>query len=246
MRINKKWSILVGLALGLVACSDMALDENEAIGMPSDFDLQEYVKINPDVKYQQIRKDLMDHGFYNQARLDTIKRSFMTVDSELVIVDDGAMPPAGAKPARAARDSAQARVDADNAEFLKDTALAHKVFSVYVGFADSLWKGVDSLNADEKKAMFEFNKQQVGAPNVKEDKDFLEKFSFDEDLMFQHYLLLGALEGRAYRYCTKDDKMTTPFGKVKPDTLGSSPIMLDYSAGRFCYDSKKEQKYLIQ
>lgn len=246
MRINKKWSILVGLALGLAACSDMAVEEGEAVGMPSDFDLEEYIKINPDVKYQQVRKDLMDHGFYNQARLDTAKRAFITPDSVVVIVLEGTTPPTGSKLAKEARALAQANINADNDAFLKDSALVHKVFSTYVGFADSLWKGVDSLNSDEKTAIFEFNKQQTGEPSVKEDKEFLEKFVYDEDLMTQHYLLLGLLEGRAYRYCTQNDKKSTPISKFVPDTLGKAPIMLDYSAGRFCYDSKSDRKYLIQ
>jgi hypothetical protein len=235
---------VLGLALGLMACSDLGVEKNEAIGMPADFSLEEYIKINPDVKYQQIRKDLMDHGYYNKARLDTAKKAVMMPDSTIVV--DYVDFPSGAKLAKDARKAAQANIDADNEEFLTDTALVHKVFSLYVGFADSLWAGVDSLDSDEKTAILEFNKQQTGKPSVKEDKEYLEKFAFDEDLMFNHYLLLGVLEGRAYRYCKKGESKSMPIEKVVPDTLGTKPFMLDYSAGRFCYDSTSAQKYLIQ
>ena len=244
MRMNGKIVAVLGLALGLMACSDLGVGENEAVGMPADFSLDEYIKINPDVKYQQIHKDLVDHSYYNKARLDTVQKAVMMPDSTIVV--DYESFPAGAKLARDARKAAQANVDADNEEFLKDTALVHKVFSVYIGFADSTWPGVDSLDSDQKAAIFGFNKQQTGAPNVKEDKEYLEKFEFDEDLMFNHYLLLGTLEGRAYRYCKKGESKSTPIDKFVPDTLGSAPIMLDYSAGRFCYDSTSAQKYLIQ
>ena len=246
MRISKKIGACLSLALGLVACSDMGIDETEATGLPDDYSLEKYLELNPDIKYQQARKDLKDHGFYNQARLDTIKKAFITPEGEIVIVAEGTMPPTGAKIAKDARAAAQANMNADNEAFLADSAFAHKVFSTYVGFADSLWKGVDSLDSDEKAAMFEFNKQQTGKPNLKEDKAFLEKFPYDESLMEQHYLLLGSLEGRAYRYCTKSDKKSTPFSKVVPDTLGSAPAMLVYSAWRFCYDSKTNQKYVVK
>lgn len=233
--------IASSLLLGLTACSDMAVDENEAIGMPSDFSVSEYVKINPDVKYQQIRKDLMDNFFYNKARQDSSKSAWLLEDGSVVISET---MPAGGSFANDVRKAAKDAIEADNEAFLADTALAHEVFSKYIGFDDSLW--VEELDPDVKTAICEFNKQQTGAPDVKEDKAFLKNFSFNEDLMANHYLMLGTLEGRAYRYCTKSDNLSTTFAEVVPDTLGSAPFMLDYSANRFCYDSTSAQKYIIQ
>ena len=246
----RKKNLYFGLLISgmvMVACSDMGVDKDEAIGLPSDYSLEEYLAINPDIKYQQVKRDLEVNQFYNPDRFDSASNSYYVYEG-----DDSVFVIAPAKPensefARDARAKANEDINADNKEFLKDSALVKEVFVTYLGFPDSLWKGLDSLDKDMRTIVCLFNKQQKGPPNSKEDRAYLENFKYNERLLEMHYLVLGAMEGRAYRYCTNQDSRSKKMSAAVPDTIvDNSATMLDYRNYRFCFDSKKNEKYLIQ
>jgi len=246
----RKKTLYFGLLISgmiVAACSDMGVDEDVAVGLPSDYSLEEYLAINPDIKYQQVKKDLADNQFYNVDRFDSANNSYMVAEG-----DDSVFVIAPARPdnsnfAKEARAKANASILDDNENFLSDTALVKEVFLTYLGFADSLWKGADSLDKDMRSALCLFNKQQKGAPNSAEDRAFLENFKYNERLLEKHYLFLGAMEGRAYRYCNQSDSRSLKMESAVPDTISAnSSTMLDYRSFRFCYDSTSAQKYLIQ
>ena len=245
-----KKNLYLGLlisGMAVVACSDMGVDESEAFGFPSDYSLAEYLTINPDIKYQQVKKDLADNQYYNVDRFDSANNSYMVAEGDDSVFVIAPARPENSNFAKEARAKASADIQADNKNFLSDTALVKEVFLVYLGLADSLWKGADSLDKDMRNALCQFNKQQKGAPNSAEDRAFLENFKYNETLFEKHYLLLGSMEGRAYRFCTASDSRSAGIASVVPDTItDNSATMLDYRAFRFCYDSTSAQKYLIQ
>lgn len=233
------------ISLSFLACSDMAVDSADAVGLPSDFTIASYQELNPDVLYAQIRRDLSKR---NQVRLDSTNKLYHNAETgELVITSDS--PPTGFSndsTAKAIRAKAKANYDADNAAFLADEKFVKEIFIRYLGIDSSLWLGLDSLNSEQKSLLYTFNLQQQGKPNLEADKQYLENFQFDEDLIKKHYLLLGLLEGRPYRYC---DGLSTgnPISKVVPDTIKNQlPYMPDYSAHRFCLNENEGLVYVIK
>lgn len=241
----------------LVACSDMAVNENEALNAPSDFVLADYLAINKDIRAEQVLADLKKNKYYNAGRMDSLG-AMNKVDKEgeiCFVYEKGVCEgfKAGTE-AKKARDLAKADTAKDNAAFLSDVELVRMVFTDFIGFNDSLWNphvdstGVlDSIDSDIKAAVLRFNRQQIGAPNTAEDRKYLEEFTYDESLFEKHYLLIGIQDGRAYRYCNASDSRTLPFADVVPDTIrGSGPFALDYSARAFCYDSTNATVYSIK
>src|SRR5574344_1827243 len=222
------------------ACSDMSADSDEIAAIqagtatqtisdyPADFNTSVYSELNQDIAYEQILADLRNNGYYNPARMDSMS----------------AVTSAGT-PDTAVRNPAKAPYAADNAVFLSDTAFAHKVF-LMAGYSDSLWKGGDSLNSEQKKYILRFNRQQTGLPSLEEDRNYIPLFAFDSSLIKQHYLFIGAMNGRPYRYCTESSEMGMEKSELTPDTLKATAKILSYSAYRFCYDRNSGKSYAIK
>ena len=240
-------SILLCLGLGITACSDMSVDSDDTVVgtsnpdpsaqivddmfvLPADFKLDEYVEINPDVKYIQIVQELKKQ---NAAFLDSMK---MTSDS--IKQEDGTMVPIATV--------MKERYAADTSAFIhEDTAFTHKVF-LMAGYSEDLWVSADSLNSEQRGFLVRFNKIQSGEPSIKEDKDFVLKFDYDEDLMAPHFLTFGRLEGRPYRYCKGASEIGLLKSEVIPDTLGLRPRIMDYNAHLFCLNKEDGLVYSIK
>lgn len=243
--MNKKVKFaLIGTALLLGACADYSVDSDDMAvktsnagngvhdvtfyQMPSDFDLDTYLALNPDVKYFQIIDRLRNQD--NKPRLDSMLNNETKAD-------------------------ASALFTADNDAFLADEALVKQVF-LMAGYPESMWEGAAALNKEQKAIVLRFNKQQIGgAPNTAEDMDYLKNFQYDPDLYEMHYAAFGILDGRAYRACKSAD-ITIPAGNslagktvvskdasIDPtvasivnlaDTLGAKPRIMDYSSYYFC------------
>lgn len=246
---------LVGAALVMGACADYSVDSDDMMvktsnpgngtrdiayyALPEDYDLDTYLKLNPDVKYYQIINKLRTQD--NKPRLDSMQNAETKVE-------------------------ATALYTADNDAFLADEALAKKAF-LMAGYSESMWPGSEALDKEQKAVILRFNKQQIGgAPNSADDKAYIDNFQYDPELYEMHYAAFGILEGRAYRKCEKND-ITIPAGyanagktvvskeesDAKPlvtivnlaDTLGARPRMMDYSAYYFCKNEADGQTYPI-
>lgn len=237
------------------ACADYSVDSDDMMvktsnagngtrdiayyALPEDYDLDAYLKLNPDVKYYQIINKLRNQD--NKPRLDSMQNAETKVE-------------------------ATALYNADNDAFLADEALAKKAF-LMAGYSESMWAGSEALNKEQKAVILRFNKQQIGgAPNSADDKAYIDNFQYDPELYLMHYAAFGILEGRAYRSCAKND-ITIPAGyanagktvvskeesDAKPlvtivnlaDTLGARPRMMDYSAYYFCKNESDGRTYPI-
>lgn len=237
------------------ACADYSVDSDDMMvktsnagngtrdiayyALPEDYDLDTYLKLNPDVKYYQIINKLRNQD--NKPRLDSMQDAATKTD-------------------------ATALYTADNDAFLADEALAKKAF-LMAGYSESMWSGSEALDKEQKAVILRFNKQQIGgAPNSADDKAYIDNFQYDPELYEMHYAAFGILEGRAYRKCDKND-ITIPAGyanagktvvskeesDAKPlvtivnlaDTLGARPRMMDYSAYYFCKNEADGLTYPI-
>lgn len=235
---------IVGMALCMAACSDMSVDPSDQaiktsnpvmnvrsevmFAAPEDFDLETYLTINPDVKYNQIIRAVRT---LNKPRLDSMK-----ITSDSVTTAEGETITVGK--------FATAAYNADIEEFLSDSAFAHRVF-LMAGYGDDLWQAVDSLNSEQKKMMARFNVQQAGAPSVAADKKFIDEFQYDEELLAPHYVTFGILEGRPYRYCAAKE-MGVLKSEAPLDTIGKRPFIVDYSANLFCLNKDDGLVYTIK
>lgn len=237
---------LVGTALLFGACADYSVDSDDMMvktsnagngehdiayyAMPEDYDLDTYLKLNPDVKSFQIVDRLRNQD--NKPRLD----SMASADAEV-------------------KAAATERYNADNDAFLADESLMKKAF-LLAGYQESMWPGLEELNKEQKAVLLRYNKQQIGgAPNSADDKAYIDNFQYDVELYDMHYAAFGVLDGRAYRNCTKND-ITIPAGYANAgktvvskqesiakevasivnlaDTLGAKPRIMDYSSYYFC------------
>ena len=237
------------------ACADYSVDSDDMMvktsnagngtrdiayyALPADYNLDTYLKLNPDVKYYQIINMLRIRD--NKPRLDSMQNEETKAD-------------------------ATARYDADNEAFLADEALAKKAF-LMAGYPESMWSGAADLDKEQKSVILRYNKQQIGgAPNAAQDLDYINNFQYDSELYDMHYAVFGIPEGRPYRVCAAAD-ITIPAGRpqagktVVPkeqavdkslasivnlaDTLGAKPRMMDYSAFYFCKNEKDGFTYPI-
>ena len=253
--MNKKVKFaLIGTALVLGACADYSVDSDDMAvktsnagngvhdvtfyKMPSDFDLDTYLSLNPDVKYFQIIDRLRNQD--NKPRLDSMANNDTKAE-------------------------ATALYNADNEAFLADEALVKKAF-LMAGYPESMWEGAAELNKEQKSIVLRFNKQQIGgAPSAAEDVAYLDNFVYDPDLYEMHYAAFGILDGRAYRACAAAD-ITIPAGPQAgktvvskaasiekqvativnlADTLGAKPRIMDYSSYYFCQNAADGQIYPI-
>jgi hypothetical protein len=254
--MNKKVKFaLIGTALVLGACADYSVDSGDMAvktsnagngvhdvtfyKMPSDFDLDTYLALNPDVKYFQIIDRLRNQD--NKPRLDSMANNDTKAE-------------------------ATALYNADNEAFLADEALAKKAF-LMAGYPEAMWAGAAELNKEQKAIVLRFNKQQIGgAPSAAEDVAYLDNFVYDPDLYEMHYAAFGILDGRAYRACAAVD-ITIPAGNPQAgktvvskaasiekqvativnlaDTLGAKPRIMDYSSYYFCQNAADGQIYPI-
>ncbi|MDD5943456.1 hypothetical protein [Fibrobacter sp.] len=254
--MNKKVKFaLIGTALVLGACADYSVDSDDMAvktsnagngvhdvtfyKMPSDFDLDTYLSLNPDVKYFQIIDRLRNQD--NKPRLDSMANNDTKAE-------------------------ATALYNADNEAFLADEALVKKAF-LMAGYPESMWEGAAELNKEQKAIVLRFNKQQIGgAPSAAEDVAYLDNFVYDPDLYEMHYAAFGILDGRAYRACAAAD-ITIPAGNPQAgktvvskaasiekqvativnlaDTLGAKPRIMDYSSYYFCQNAADGQIYPI-
>jgi len=231
--MNKKVKAsLVLFSLILGACSDMAASDPD-IGLPADFDVAVYSTLNPDIAYNQILVDLQNNGYYNQPRFDSMTATMLNPATGNQMADT------------ATQHAAKASYAADNNVFISDSAFAHKVF-LMAGYTDSMWKGVDSLNSEQKKYIDRFNKQQVGVPSLSDDMAYIDNFVFDSTLIEQHYLLLGSINGRAYRYCDGVEVGDEKNQDLHAVRVGGAAKIWDYSAFSFCYDSSSGKIYAIK
>jgi hypothetical protein len=254
--MNKKVKFaLIGTALVLGACADYSVDSDDMMvktsnagngtrdiayyALPDDYDLDAYLKLNPDVKYYQIINMLRTQD--NKPRLDSMQNAETKAE-------------------------ATALYNADNDAFLADEALAKKAF-LMAGYSESMWVGSEALNKEQKAVILRYNKQQIGgAPNSAADMAYIDNFQYDSELYQMHYAAFGILEGRPYRVCKPAD-ITIPAGypqagkmvvskvesNAKPlvtivnlaDTLGARPRMMDYSAYYFCKNEADGRDYPI-
>ena len=254
--MNKKVKFaLIGTALVLGACADYSVDSGDMAvktsnagngvhdvtfyKMPSDFDLDTYLSLNPDVKYFQIIDRLRNQD--NKPRLDSMANNDTKAE-------------------------ATALYNADNEAFLADEALVKKAF-LMAGYPEAMWAGAAELNKEQKAIVLRFNKQQIGgAPSAAEDVAYLDNFVYDPDLYEMHYAAFGILDGRAYRACAAAD-ITIPAGNPQAgktvvskaasiekqvativnlaDTLGAKPRIMDYSSYYFCQNAADGQIYPI-
>lgn len=254
--MNKKVKFaLIGTALVLGACADYSVDSDDMAvktsnagngvhdvtfyKMPSDFDLDTYLSLNPDVKYFQIIDRLRNQD--NKPRLDSMANNDTKAE-------------------------ATALYNADNEAFLADEALVKKAF-LMAGYPEAMWAGAAELNKEQKAIVLRFNKQQIGgAPSAAEDVAYLDNFVYDPDLYEMHYAAFGILDGRAYRACAAAD-ITIPAGNPQAgktvvskaasiekqvativnlaDTLGAKPRIMDYSSYYFCQNAADGQIYPI-
>ena len=254
--MNKKVKFaLIGTALVLGACADYSVDSGDMAvktsnagngvhdiayyKMPSDFDIDTYLALNPDVKYFQIIDRLRNQD--NKPRLDSMANNDTKAE-------------------------ATALYNADNEAFLADEALVKKAF-LMAGYPEAMWAGAAELNKGQKAIVLRFNKQQIGgAPSAAEDVAYLDNFVYDPGLYEMHYAAFGILDGRAYRACAAAD-ITIPAGNPQAgktvvskaasiekqvativnlaDTLGAKPRIMDYSAYYFCQNAADGQIYPI-
>ncbi len=235
--MNKKMKLLLAFfSLAFMSCSDIPTNSSDFVvtttnidlavySAPSDFDLETYLKLNPDVKYNQIIMDLKNNSFYNPARLDS-----------MVATKNDAATVAAAK----------ASFEADNLAFLNTDPSFTKQIFIMAGYSDSTWLGVDQLNSEQKKMILRFNRQQNGAPSFQEDSTYILTFKYENELLENHYTMFGLLNGRPYRYCNAASELVLPKSQVVPDTLGKRPFILDYSANVFCFDSTTSSIFAIK
>lgn len=250
---------LVGTALLFGACADYSVDSDDMMvktsnpgngvrdiayyAMPEDYDLETYLKLNPDVKYFQIIDRLRNQD--NKPRLDSMASSEAEVKA-----------------------AATERYNADNEAFLADEALVKKAF-LMAGYPESMWIDAASINSEQKKMVLRYNKQQIGgAPSSADDIAYIDNFQYDPELYEMHYAAFGVLDGRAYRNCSKND-ITIPAGyanagktvaskaisvmknskgknvQLLADTLGAQPYINDFSSYYFCKNEADGQIYPI-
>jgi hypothetical protein len=210
------WLIPVSI---MMACSSMAVDNAIETALPSDFNVTDYALINPDVVSFQVETKIKES---NQKLKD--KGAYSAADSI-----------------------------ADLSAFLTDTSVIKELFDLlgyktndeawdlFISQADSI---KDTIKVDIYKDFFtpynSLNKKPNDDLNIVKE----ELKNVDYSLVSLHYSMFGELNGRAYRYCTKDDKKTVK-QNLNQAKVNAKDIP-DFRPNRYCQDKNSKINYLIK
>lgn len=214
--------ILVSLSslclIGFVACSSMKVEESETRGLPSDFTVADYAKLNPDlVRYQYVDYVLRA----NQPFLDSLM--FNLGDS-------------------LTRVAMKAHMTADTTEYAADLVFAEQVLTTYAGYDRvALPATMDSLDANQRRVYRRYNQIRL---TLAEDKAFLAAFQIDSSLLEVHYEILGQAAGRPYKYCAPGEigELQNRNTQASGDSLG----LPDYRPNTYCLNEADSEVYLIK
>lgn len=145
---NFKILFSIAVASALVGCSSMAVDEDEALNgnLPSDFDVNEYMALHPEL----LRVQIKDFVSLHNANAEAAAREAGLYNEY--------------KAAKAA----------DEAAFEADTATIHKIVTVYAGYTEADWNA--TLSASTKEEVIYAETTDTLAVGVKDKADAEAKF----------------------------------------------------------------------
>jgi hypothetical protein len=136
----------------------------------------------------------------------------------------------------------------ETAKFLADSVALKSIFTDYASFSATYWPGYELfatnlLYADFIKVLF--MNFHICGNSAGDDVAYLSSVSIDSTLISMEYLLIGATEGRAYRYCLEGE------AKVLQDpsqgvVINEAKDEYDYSDSYYCLNEADQQKYLIE
>jgi len=213
-------SILLTSALLLVSCGSMSVDDPNAGALPSDFKVSAYSTLNPDIANYQLRSAVADS---NKARKDSLGSYRDTTIISAV--------------------KSRAEWAADSVEFLSDSSYVRNIFVNYAGYKGSMWKGVDSLDADQMRMVLDFNLQ---GKNVAQNAAWIASFPIDSTLIQLQYELYGQAEGRPYKNCQSGTfgKMQDPTDMTQVTAKSYGQKYPDYRPNTYCYNTADGNIYL--
>lgn len=135
----------------------------------------------------------------------------------------------------------------ETAKFLADSSALKSLFVDYAFFSATYWPGYElfttnALYADFIKVLF--MNFHVCGNTASEDVAYLASVPIDSSLISMEYLLVGATEGRAYRYCLEGEAkiLQNPSQGV---VINEAKGEYDYSDFYYCLNKADQQKYLI-
>lgn len=138
-----------------------------------------------------------------------------------------------------------AKVESDIIAFFDSEVSVKTLFTDYALLNEALWPGFEALrdsvlNIDLRNLVLEYH---VFGNTATQDLAFLQSAGIvDSSLIAWQYLLYGAKEGRAYRYCLSGEAKTLQ----STDQAVAIRSLYDYSANSYCLNESDDQIYLIE
>lgn len=138
-----------------------------------------------------------------------------------------------------------AKVESDIIAFFDSETSVKTLFTDYALLNEALWPGFEALrdsvlNIDLRNLVLEYH---VFGNTATQDLAFLQSAGIvDSSLIAWQYLLYGAKEGRAYRYCLSGEAKTLQ----STDQAVAIRSLYDYSANSYCLNESDDQIYLIE
>lgn len=132
----------------------------------------------------------------------------------------------------------------DVATLYSDSAAVFGLFSEFALYNPDLWDGVGTLDTKTKAAINAFSfLGKSGAEDLEACRQLLAT-ALDSSLIEQQYVYYGWTEGRPYRYCKADDKMSTErdLSQAKLNAYDKP----DYFPNTYCLDQASGTIYLIE
>lgn len=129
--------------------------------------------------------------------------------------------------------------------FFDKEASVKEIFTKYAGFADTIWPGFEELKtskiySDFRDPLFEYH---AFGNTASKDLDFLKSFEVNYDVLKMQYVMIGRIEGRAYRYCKDGEAKQLQVADESQAVAVRSKW--DFSANTYCKNKKDGQIYLI-
>jgi hypothetical protein len=136
----------------------------------------------------------------------------------------------------------------ETAKFLADSIALKSIFTDYASFSATYWPGYELFTTNTLYADFIqvlFTSFHVCGNTASEDVAYLVSMPVDSSLISMEYLLIGATEGRAYRYCLEGEAkvLQNPSQGV---VINEAKGEYDYSDSYYCLNKADQQKYLIE
>jgi len=261
--------LCVFAAMFFGSCSDLSVDENEAlkVDLPSDFDWKEYAKINNDVASSQVifgvrEKNKAFSG--TDSAKQAINNCVNLLQSE-ALAREVYLGYAGCPEQSWNRDERCPGIYANNSNYnkpvlgsAKDTIGWQCIMGINVN-TEICWLGgwnefkdllPDTLNRylENMPATISFVPIRTmcmfipKAAEANDVLDYLENFPLDSVLIIKHYKSYGRSDGRPYKYCEDGHK-----GVEKTQNLADRRgNYYDYGRYTFCLDRADQKIYVVK